>query len=317
MNENKLIKPARLKPGDTIGIISPAGSVKEGSSWEETIRYFENRGYKVKIAPHAKDRNEYLAGFDQDRLSDLISFFKDDEISAIICSRGGYGVFRLLSGIDWNVIRENPKIFVGYSDITALLNNIVNKSGLVAFHGPLALSDFGVNDVNKYTEKTFFEVLEGRISIPYAYKNPIEYECINSGKTEGILAGGNLAILTGLLGTPYFPNLKNKILLLEDIGEPLYKIDRMLMQLKLAGVFNQVSGILFGEFTCIPESDNPEISKLSVIEIIKELTQDLSIPVGFGFPAGHGGFKATIPLGVKYFFDAETGKLTLLDECIN
>lgn len=310
------ILPEKLKKDDTIGIISPAGAVKDNKLWEFTIKYFENQGYKVKIAPHAGDKNAYLAGKDEDRLFDLINFFKDDEIKAIICSRGGYGTFRLLEKIDWEIIKQNPKIFVGYSDITALLNNFVEKSGLVCFHGPLALSDFGGEEINKFTEENFWQILEGHIEIPYSFKNPINYECIIPGKVESVLMGGNLAILCGLLGTPYFPNLEEKILFLEDVGEPLYKIDRMLMQLKLAGVFEKVSGILFGEFTSIIDSDNTEVNKLRSVNIIKELTDGLKIPVGYGFSASHAVQKTTLPLGVKYNFDSCDFSLKLVENYI-
>lgn len=308
------IFPEKLKKGDTIGIISPAGVVRDPKIWDTTIKYFENKGYKVKIAPHAGDKNAYLAGKDKDRLSDLINFFKDEEVKAIICSRGGYGTFRFLEKINWEIIKQNPKIFVGYSDITALLNNFVEKSGIVAFHGPLALSDFGREEINKYTEENFWEILEGKAQIPYNFENTNNYECIIEGKTQGELMGGNLTILCGLLGTPYFPDLAGKVLLLEDIGEPLYKIDRMLMQLKLAGVFEKVSGILFGEFTSILESENPDNNKLTPVDIIKELTEGLNIPVGYGFTASHSEQKATLPLGIKYNFDSKDFKLEIIED---
>lgn len=307
------ILPQKLKKGDTIGIISPAGAVKDEKSWDFAKKYFENKGYKVKIAFHADNKNSYLAGKDADRLSDLINFFKDDEIKAIICSRGGYGTFRLLEKIDWEIIKNNPKIFVGYSDITALLNNFVEKSGIVAFHGPLALSDFGVEEINKYTEENFQKIIEGKAEIPYKFENKLNYECIIAGKTQGELLGGNLTILCGLLGTPYFPELQGKILLLEDIGEPLYKIDRMLMQLKLAGIFEKVSGILFAEFTSIIEAETAGVNKLTPVDIIKELTKGLNIPIGYGFNASHGKQKATLPLGVKYSFDSCDFKLEIIE----
>jgi len=307
------IFPKKLQKGDTIGIISPAGAVKDKNLLESAKNYFKNKGYKVKIAPHAGDKNAYLAGKDEDRLSDLINFFKDDEIKAIICSRGGYGTFRLLEKIDWEIIRNNPKIFVGYSDITALLNNFVEKSGMIAFHGPLAVSDFGGGEIDNYTEKIFWEILEGKVEIPYSFENPLNYECIISGKTQGELMGGNLAVLLGLLGTPYFPDFSGKILLLEDIDEPLYKIDRMLMQLKLAGVFKKVSGILFAEFTSIVEPKQTDINKLTPIDIIKEHIEGLNIPVGYGFSASHNSKKATLPLGTKYNFDSTNFKLEIIN----
>ena len=157
-------------------------------------------------------------------------------------------------------------------------------------------------------------MLEGKISIPYAYSNPVEYVCINAGEAEGELTGGNLSIFAGLLGTPFFPEIRKKILFLEDVGEPLYKIDRTLMQLKLAGVFNEISGLLFGEFTSIVQTDNSEANRLSPVDIIRELVKDINIPVGYGFPASHGPFKATLPLGVKYSFSSNPFSLVLRDE---
>lgn len=313
MAQNKLIKPKRLKPGDTIGVISPSGAIKEDKCFEKSIKYFENRGYKIKIASHAQDKRAYLAGADKDRLSDLMEFFLDDSVNAILCSRGGYGAYRLLADINYEIIKSNPKIFLGYSDITALLLNILSKSNLVTFHGPLFLSDFGVDKVNEYTEKSFFDLLEGKTNIPFSYSNPLEYRCIKSGEIEGELIAGNLAVLTGLLGTPYFPDVQGKILLLEDVGEPLYKIDRMLMQLKLAGVFDKISGLLFGEFTSVVDADKPEANGLNPFDIINELIYDLKIPVGFGFPAGHGNNKTTLPLGVKYYFNSADFSLVLND----
>jgi muramoyltetrapeptide carboxypeptidase len=314
MIHNKLIKPKKLKKGDTIGIISPSGAVKEDKFFQPAIKYFENQGYKVKIAPHAADKKAYLAGSDKNRLSDLMNFFEDDSVNAILCTRGGYGIYRLLSDIDYEKIKANPKIFLGYSDITALLINILSRANLITFHGPLFLSDFGTDKVNKYTEKNFFDILAGNIKLPFVYENPIDYRCIKLGETKGELIAGNLAVLAGLLGTPFFPDVAGKILLLEDVGEPLYKIDRMLMQLKLAGIFDKISGLLFGEFTSVVKSDSPEVNKLDPFDVVCELTSDLKIPVGYGFPVSHGYTKATLPLGVKYNFNSQNCNLVLLED---
>jgi muramoyltetrapeptide carboxypeptidase len=317
MIQNKLIKPEKLKKGDTIGIISPSGAIKEDKLFQPAVHYFEEKGYKIRIAPHAADKKSYLAGSDKDRLSDLMSFFEDDSISAILCTRGGYGAYRLLSGIDYEKIKANPKIFLGYSDITALLVSILSNTGLITFHGPLFLSDFGINKVNNYTEKTFFDVLTGNVELPYKYINPINYVSINPGQAKGELIAGNLAVLTGLLGTPYFPDVTGKILLIEDIGEPLYKIDRMLMQLKLAGVFDKIAGLLFGEFTNVVKSDSAEVNKLNPLDIVCELTSGLKIPVGYGFPVSHAEMKATLPLGVKYYFNSQNFNLILQEDYLS
>ncbi len=316
MTKDIKIKPEKLKKGDTIGIISPSGAVKEKKLFNNAVKYFENKGYKIKIAPHTLDTKAYLAGEDKDRLADLENFFKDDEIKAILCSRGGYGAFRILDRINFDLIKENPKIFVGYSDITALLCNFTEKSGIVTFHGSLFASDFGKETIDKYTEYNFWKILTKNTEIPYEFPNTAEYHCIKPGIAEGELIGGNLSIMCGLLGTPYSPDFSGKILLLEDIGEPLYKIDRMLMQLKLAGVFDKISGLLFGQFTSIIKPDSPETNRLTVLDAVSELTEDLRIPVGFGFPAGHGNQKATLPLGVRFFFDSNGFKLELTEDCL-
>ena len=298
------IKPEKLNKGDTIGVISPAGSLVDGEGIKKAVNYFEAQGFKVKIAPHVEDKKGYLAGEDSCRLSDLEDFFKDDEVNAIFCSRGGYGTFRLLDKIDFDLIRKKPKIFAGYSDITALLLNFIQKSGLITFHSPLFVSDFGGEVVDSYTEENFLKILTGNMKIPYEFENISEYHCINPGKIEGELLGGNLAIISGLAGTPYMPDFSGKILFLEDIAEPLYKIDRMFMQLKLAGVFDNIAGLLFTEFT----DEDGDIKGL-----ITELTEGMNIPVGYGFPAGHGAHKTTLPLGVNYFFDSDDFKLQLTE----
>ncbi len=278
-------KPEKLNTGDTIGIISPAGAVKEPGQLNNAVKYLEAWGFKVKTAPHALDKKDYLAGNDTDRLDDLVNLFHDPEVKAILCSRGGYGTMRLLGKIPG----LPPKILVGYSDITALLNNL----DFVTFHGPLVVPDFGENSVDPYTGEIFLKILTGNIELPYSYPNPCGYHCIKPGRATGALVGGNLSIICALLGTPYAPGFSGKILLLEDIGEPLYKIDRMLAQLRLAGVFDRLAGVLFAGFTGV-----------NALELVAEYCKDLNIPAGYGFPAGHGDMKATLPLGVRYLFDS-------------
>ncbi|MFA6989241.1 MAG: LD-carboxypeptidase [Candidatus Gastranaerophilaceae bacterium] len=329
MNEIKLLKPEKLLKGDTIGIISPAGSVQDVSKFKNVQIYFEEKGYKVLVSKHAKEQEGYLAGSDENRLKDLHAFFKNDKVKAILCSRGGYGTMRLLEKIDYDIIAQNPKIFMGYSDITALHCSIYKKTGLVTFHGPLALSDFG-EEINNFTEKNFFKILTEKIEIPYTFQNPFEYECLKKGSTEAKLTGGNLSVLCALLGTKYFPDLKGKILLLEDIGEPLYKIDRLLTQLELSGVLNIISGLLFGKFTnigqqCCSEnlnycakdkfnkSNQEENPEKQAIELLFQKTKNYNIPIGYGFPASHHKIKTILPLEVNYCFNSSKGELKLTE----
>lgn len=317
MSKSQLIKPQRLIPGDTIGIIAPAGSVKPDTNWDLVKNYFLQKGYLIKIAPHAKNIKGYLAGNDIDRANDIMDFFADTSIKAIIAARGGYGCYRLLNILDFDLIKANPKIFIGYSDITTLLVSIVEKSNLTTFHGPLAISDFGNDNISEFTEKNFWTILEHKTSIPIKFPNLNNYQCIQKGYTEGQLVCGNLAVLTGLLGTPFFPDLRNKILLLEDIGEPIYKIDRMLTQLKLAGVFNIVKGVLFGEFSDITSSTNNQINTISVESLFKEIFKGTNIPVGYGIAVGHNKEKLTIPIGLTYQFNSEDFQLSLIEEYLN
>ncbi|MDD3149892.1 MAG: LD-carboxypeptidase [Candidatus Gastranaerophilales bacterium] len=300
-------KPLSLKKGDTIGVVSPAGAVKENYQIQlkNAVNFFERKGYKIKIAPHAFDKSNYLAGKDENRLNDLMNFFVDEKIKAIMCTRGGYGTYRLLNKIDYEIIKNNPKIFIGYSDITALHCAFYKYANLQTFHGPLFLSDFGNEENDEYTVNNFFEILEGKIEYPYNYENPVEYTCINEGTVTGELFGGNLTVLTGLLGTPYFPNLKNKILLLEDVAEPCYKIDRMLTQLSLAGILKDIKGILFSQFT---RMEDKEI----LFPTLKNMAENLKIPVGYGFCASHDKTKATLPLNAKYYFNSSDFELKLL-----
>lgn len=307
------IKPEKLKKGDTIGVISPSGAVKEKKMLEKAVNYFENKGYRVKPAPHILDQNAYLAGKDADRLNDLENFFRDKEVKAIVCSRGGYGASRLLDKINYQIIKDNPKIFVGYSDITAFLNVFSQKTDLITFHGPLFVSDFGADRVDSYTEEVFFNLLSKNNKTPFKYPNPIEYHCIIPGEITGELIGGNLAVLCGLVGTPYMPDVEGKILLLEDVGEPLYKIDRMLTQLKLSRVFEKISGLLFAEFSSVLKADNNEVNRYTPLDIVSEITKGMDIPVGYGFPAGHSRQKATLPIGMEYFFNSEDFQLKTVE----
>lgn len=302
-----MIKPTRLKKGDTIGIISPAGAIKEPCQRGNIVSLFERRGYNVRFSPSWSAKKAYLAGEDSLRLKDLHDFFLDDEVNAIVCSRGGYGTVRLLESIDFKLIKSHPKIFVGYSDITALLSCFADKSELITFHGPLAMSDFGSESIDEYTINNFFDVVEGKFDGNYV--NLREHVCINSGSAAGPLCGGNLAVLSGLAGTPYFPDLDKKILLLEDIGEPLYKIDRMLQHLKLSGAFNKVRAVVFGDFTSCADDNIPEL-----IALIRDVFADIECPVGFGFQAGHATEKATLPMGANCFYSSDKFSLKVLED---
>lgn len=283
-----LIKPIKLKKGDTISIIAPAGDV-DLKKIKIATKYFTDKGYKIKLGSNINKSYRYLAGTDEERLEDLHNAFLDKETNAILCARGGYGAIRLINKIDYNIIRNNPKIFCGYSDITALSIMILQNSGLVTYSGPMAQSDFSTEEIDKFTENEFFNTLKGNTSTIKATKNLKTYK---SGNTEGILFGGNLATITSLCGQNFIPD-KKFIFFTEDINEDAYKIDKYFTQLLNIKQFkNNLNGIILGDFT-----GTDDINYLE--NFFKELANQLDIPIYSGYPISHTKVKATIPIGLN------------------
>ena len=255
------VKPRALRQGDLIGLISPASPIADTSRIDRAVRYLESLGYRVRLGHHVTASYGYLAGTDRDRAADLHTMFADRSVRAIFSIRGGYGTPRLLESLDYRLIRNNPKIFVGYSDITALELAIWRKTGLVTFHGPMAGVDLaGAPD--PFTEEMFWGMLcskkkRGAIALP---NGPLH--SLRAGKASGRLLGGNLALVVSMLGTPYQPDFRETILFLEDITEEPYRIDRMLTQLRNAGILRRSAAILTGHFTdCLPQdTTKPSLS---------------------------------------------------------
>lgn len=283
-----LIKPNKLKEGDTIAIIAPAGEVDdERINFSE--KYFKSKGYNVKFGAHLNKKRRYLAGDDNERIEDIHSAFEDSTVDAIICARGGYGAIRLINNIDYNIIRNNPKIFCGYSDITALSAMILKKAGLITFSGPMAQSDFGEENINKFTESQFWNTLTNKSSLMIQNINGKIYK---SGQAKGITFGGNLSTIASLCGIDFLPDEKF-IFFAEDINEDVYKIDRYFRQLLNISKFkNNISGILLGEFI-----NNGNSTWLD--ELFTELSTDLNIPVYSGYQISHDKNKFTIPIGAE------------------
>lgn len=281
-----IIKPKKLKKGDTIGILAVSGRIKEYENIENAKKFLINEGYNVVISDTCETQHEYQAGKDdEDCINALHTFFLNPQIDAILCARGGYGTLKLLDKIDWNVIKDNPKIFAGYSDITILLNMIYRKTGLITFHSPMANGDFG-QEIEEYTKKGFFNCLKGKIDKIEA-DGTVYYE----GRTEGILWGGNLSSLASLCGIDFIPD-EELILFLEDLNEPTYKIDKMLTQLfNIEKIKTNVRGIAFGEFK---DCDKRELKNL-----LKEFANKHKIPMCDGFKITHSKIKDTIPVGIK------------------
>lgn len=280
-----LIKPEKLKSGDTIEIIAPSGEV-DRNKIETAKNYFENKGFNVKLSRNLFKCKNYLAGDDDARLNDLHNAFLDTDVNAIICARGGYGAIRLINKIDYNIIKNNPKIFCGYSDITALSVMILKKSGLITFSGPMAQSTFGNININPHTEKTFWNTLDN-VEIKIFPKKLKTYK---SGTCKGLLFGGNLSTLTSLCGVDFIPD-KKFIFFCEDLNEPVYKIDRYLTQLLNIPEFGQnLSGIILGDFLGV---DN----KKWLDDLFIEIAENTNVPVLGGYPISHDLINSTIPCG--------------------
>ena len=300
----ELILPPPLKPGDLIGIVGPASPMLP-ERLAVGVQYLQDRDFRIKLAPHVNDVHGYLAGSDANRVSDLNQMFLDEDVAAIFCSRGGYGTPRILGKVNYAAIKSHPKILVGYSDITALQLAIFKKTGLVTFSGPMVAVEMA-KAFAAFTEANFWQMMTGPLPgfqmrfFPNAA--PLKAK---SGRARGRLLGGCLSLICALLGTPYLPDFRGAILFLEDVGEEPYRVDRMLSQLKLAGIFNVASGIIFGQFPdCVAKPGSPS---LSLPEVIAELTSDLDIPVVVNFPYGHIDAKYTMPIGIEATLDAEIG----------
>ena len=302
MNKLPIIKPPRLKKGDRIGIIAPAGPVDE-SDLQPGLEILESAGFNVRLAPHVYDRKDYLAGKDEARLGDLHAMLQDDEIKAVMCARGGYGSLRLLDGIRYDLIRETPKIIAGYSDITALLMAIHTNTGLITFHGPMVRGLAGNNGNN-------WESLLKLISSDQPAEMDLN-ECtvLLPGNASGPLTGGNLSLICHLLGTPYLPSLEGCILFIEDRGESLYRLDRMLTHLALTGKLNGISGLVAGRFEeCGDET--------AIHILLNSIVSELGIPLVAGFPLGHGQKNIALPIGLTAEFDTELMTLTIGEACV-
>lgn len=290
-----LIKPKRLKHGDTIGIIATSGPVDIEKIYKAKA-YFETLGYNVKLGSNIeKTHLGYLAGNDNERLEDFHNAFSDNDIDAILCARGGYGAIRLIDKIDYELVKNNPKIFCGFSDITAISAMLFTKSKLITFSAPMAQSDFSADTVDKFTAESFFNTLtKEKIEIK-AEKT----EIYSPGKAEGILIGGNLATFASLCGTDIVPNEKS-IFFAEDLNEDTYKIDRYFTQLLNIEKFkNNISAVILGDFLGI-ENEN------YLKEFFIELSIKLNIPIIGGFPISHDIKKATVPYGAAAKLENET-----------
>jgi len=311
-----IIKPERLKPGDVIGIISPASSPDDLSKINKGISYLERLGYRVEVGKNVGKQEGYLAGSDSQRLSDLHEMFKNKKVKAIFALRGGYGSSRLLDKIDYKLIRNNPKIFVGYSDINALQMAFYTKCGLVTFAGPMVAVDFQ-EEISSFTEELFWRIITsnkkiGKLQNP----NNEKFFVLTKGRAEGRILGGNLSLFTSLMGTEFFPQVKGSILLFEDINEAPYRIDRMLNQIRLAKIFNLIRGVILGDFINCYEND-PDKKSFTLNEVIFEYFKKLKIPVMYNIRHGHIKDNITIPFGLKCIMNTTKSTLEIPENAVS
>ena len=305
---SSLIKPPRLRPGQTVGLVAPAGYPKEAARIDAAVARIAALGFVVRPGRFLGARHGYFAGTDAERAADLNEMFADGEIAGIFTLRGGYGSSRLLPLLDYAAIRRHPKFLCGYSDITAILNTITQRTGLVTFHGPIADQPFTPYAVAELEKIAFSPKSPLSLAQPGETEPPNGVTTLVQGKARGRLVGGNLTMLTHLLGTPYMPDLGGAILFLEDVHEAVYRIDRLLTQLWLSGRLAQVAGILFGHFT-----EGGEAGAVSLDSVLRERCVGLGVPALRGLMIGHIADKATLPLGCLVELDADGQTLTLLE----
>jgi muramoyltetrapeptide carboxypeptidase len=320
-----LTRPRHLSPGDTLGIVAPASAPPDPQAIDRGVIALEKLGYQVKLAPNVRQRLGFLAGTDQQRADDLMAMFTDPDVRAILCVRGGYGAPRLLPLLDYQVIRKHPKIFVGYSDLTALHCAFLTQAKLISFHGPMLNSDFAHPNLPEFTRESFFRTLSlaaspGRKSpfnISHGYQ-PKTVKILRRGIARGPLIGGNLSLLCSILGTPWQPRFNDCILFLEDVGEPPYRFDRMLTQLLNAGLLQQVAGIAIGlNADCEdPKAKTTTEYRQTLDDVLEDRLLPLKIPVVTGLPFGHVPHNATLPVGTGAVLDANQGRLSLTEPSV-
>ncbi|MBT2573667.1 LD-carboxypeptidase [Bacillus sp. ISL-51] len=300
-------KPKALQKGDTVGVIAPA-SPPDSEALKTAQLFLETElGLQVKLGRALKNRHGYLAGEDRVRLDDLHDMFADKDVKAVLCACGGFGTGRIAADIDYGLIRSNPKIFWGYSDITFLHTAIHQNTGLVTFHGPMLSSDIGLDDVHPLTKASYQQLFS---ETEFTYTEDISpLSALSDGRAEGELAGGNLSLITSTLGTPFEIDTKGKLLFIEDIDEEPYQIDRMLNQLKMAGKLSDAAGILVCDFhQCEPQKKE---KSLTLEQVLEDYIVKSGKPALKGFKIGHCSPSFAVPIGVRAVMDTVAKTVTI------
>lgn len=315
----KVVKPPRLRRGDTVGLVVPASANWNPMEIDILLEALAVLGLKGRLGEHVNDRRGYFGGRDEDRAADLNAMLRDPTINAIHCIRGGWGAARLLPLLDFEAAARQPKALIGYSDITALLLALHARAGVVTFHGPNGSSEWNRTNVD-WLQRV---VWRGELA---TFANPREMEetivaqehrtrTLYRGKAQGRLLGGNLTVLTALVGTPYLPDFTDAVLFLEDVEEAPYRIDRMLVQLKQAGILDRLRGVVWG--TCTRCTPGEGFGSLTIPDVLNDHITSLRIPAYYGAMIGHLKEQFTLPIGVLVELDADAGTLRMLEPAVS
>ena len=314
----KVLKARSLKKGDTLGIITPSSALTDEEAIRKTKEVFETLGFKVKEATHIRARYGDLAGTDEQRIADIHAMFADPEVRGIVCIRGGTGASRLLDRLDYNLIAKNPKVLLGYSDVTALLLAFYAKAGLVGFHGAVGTSTWTNKLAVSFGEQFFDNKLQQYQNPSDQGDNLISYDnriqTLHKGVAEGRLVGGNLTLIAGLCGSDFLPDFKDAILFVEEVEEDIDRVDRMFCQLKNAGILARIKGFVFGHCTdCKPSGG---YGSLSLQNVLDDYIKPLGIPAYSGARIGHITNQFILPVGAMVRMDAQKGTIQLLEHAL-
>jgi muramoyltetrapeptide carboxypeptidase len=314
------VRPPRLNVGDTLALINPSNAIYERAPYETTIEALQALGFKVLEAPHLRARYGRYAGTDAQRAADVNAMFADPAVHGILAMTGGSGGGRILPLIDYAAIRRNPKVLGGFSDLTALINAVNAKTGLVTFHCPMGNSEWNVFDVEHF-RGTLMRAEAMLLANPVDRGEGLVSKTnrtttLRGGKARGVLAGGNLVVFSALAGSGYWPNLEGAILCLEEVNEYIYRVDRTLSTLKLAGALDRLAGVVLGAFTNCKPGDGSEYGSLTLDEVFDDYFKPLNVPVFAGASFGHIRRKYTLPLGLEVEMDADAGTIRLLQPAV-
>lgn len=309
--DNQLFIPKSLVKGDKVGLVCPSGSIKNKDTLKNGVKYLEKLGFEVVVGESCLSSYGYLAGSDEIRANDINKMFADKSIKGIFCARGGFGVHRIIDDIDFDMIKENPKYFSGYSDITGLHIAINQKCGFVTYHSPMITTEM-YKKQDKLTTEAFEDMIFNGVRSKVITNIPInkKLETLVSGEATGVLTGGNLCLVATLMGTDYEIDTKGKILFLEDVDEEPYSIDRMLMQIKLGGKFDDCEGVILGSYSGCEATDKSK--SLSLIEVFNDVFKDIKKPVIYGLECGHCMPTQSLPLGAMVKVDTVKSTIEVL-----